>query len=161
MDGMERSNNDMDGSRSGSIDAKLDQDTQNTGETKKHGVTSQAWSNEDVQQLYHMIANNKSISHVCRKLKRTKEAVLNAQTKMITQQLIFHPIDDVMRFYEVDQDGLHNTLTHPKFYVPLRLADKSQPGGSVLGIIVASIGVSFFVTTLIHSADLLSKLFRV
>jgi len=80
---------------------------------------NQAWTSDEIDELFCMVVNKESINSIAKLLQRSREAVLTAHQKIVAQQLIFHTAEEVASIYGMTIDELHNYIGDPKYYVPL------------------------------------------
>jgi hypothetical protein len=114
------------------------------------------WSEDDIYLLEAYLRNSSySMSDIAHLLRRSRSAVVVAARKIIMQQLLRHPVEEVAVHYRRTVKEFRQLLGDTKYYVPLE-ADVPHhnsmlaPLAMVFGVIVAS-GIARFGMLLAHS----------
>jgi len=81
------------------------------------------WTRDDIKRLFVMAKRGVRHNEMGKALGRNPFAVRHALRKMITQQCVFHPAEDVAAIYHMDIYDFHRILAPKKYYVSIDKAD--------------------------------------
>lgn len=110
------------------------------------------WAHTEIDNLHSLILQFgvKNINYIANELGRTKNAVLTATKKMISQQLVHHSASDVARNYGMTEEELSCFIGHRKYYVPL-VNDKLPASIYIVCGLIVTCGIARFGQVLAHS----------
>jgi hypothetical protein len=118
-------------------------------ETGSSPIQTGSWTHADLRTLYELNQSGLTMRGAARLLNRSPAACERALNKVIAQQLVWHPMDEVADHY--NDDDIAYRVTEAKYYVPLdpALAMMPKPAFSfpyMLVVIVTVIGFIMYAT---------------